>query len=344
MKRYELDKRLDELAEHGGSGTWHISLYIRPDKSVSSVQNRMRQEVSEAESIKSDDTRERVQTSLEKILSVLAEYSETPEHGLVVFTSPQDVYVLDGLPFDCPENRYHCGKEFILDPLKGSLRSEKTYGLIVVERGRASIAVLDGGRITSVNEKESHVMGKTKAGGQSQARFERERERQKHEFFLDVQESAYATFSPYELSGVVIGGTLDTAKEFAKNYTQHDWEILGTYSVDHGDKQGVEELVERAAERILEEDESDIRRTIQTFLRGVRDGSAEYGRESVLTKLERGAVDTLLLSTELSLDEIEQLSVKAEEYGGSVVMVEPCFEEAQMFENMSGGYGALIRW
>lgn len=344
MKDYELDAVLDSLRDERGGGTWFISLYIRPDKSLPSMQQRIVQEISEAESIKSDDTRDRVQSSLQKIRDTLSAYKQTPENGLVVFASPSDVHVLDDLPFECPENRYHCGKEFVLDPLDSSFGTDSSYGLIVVERGRASIGVLHGGRITSVLEKESGVMGKTRAGGQSAQRFARERERQLHEFFTDVQETAYATFKGYDLNGVVIGGTLSSAKQFASDYTNHEWDVLGTYSVDHGDETGLEELAKKAERAILSEDEAEDREIIEQFLTGLRDDSVAYGSDNVNTAIERGAVDTLILSSNLPVEEIRDLTERASEYGSSTTVVSPTFEDAQMFENVSDGYGAILRF
>jgi len=343
MEDYELNATIEELSSVNGGGTWHISVYIRPDKSVQSVQNKIIQEVSEAESIKSDDTRDRVQSSLNKIKDALAEYKHTPDNGLAVFASPNERWVLDDLPFECPANRYHCGKEFLLDELKGGFDTGGSFGLIVVERGRAAIAVLQSGRLTNVLEKESHVMGKQKAGGQSAKRFERERERQKHEFYLDVQETAYATFKPYDLDGVVIGGTLSSAKEFADGYVNHEWNIIGTYSVDHGDEQGLDELVTKAESELLEEEREDEREAVQNFLRGLRKGEAEYGREQVETAIERGRVETLLLSSKLDVSVISELSDDAENYGSNVIVVTPDYEDAQMFEQLSG-IGAILRW
>lgn len=344
MEEYELDAVISELEEVQGGGTWHVSLYIRPDKSLQSMSNRLGQEMSEAEAIKSDSTRDRVQSSLQKIRDALSNYRRTPENGLVVFASPKDVHILDDLPFECPDNRYHCGKEFLLEPLQSGFDTGGTYGLIVVERGRAAIGVLNSGRIEGVLEKESQVMGKTKAGGQSQARFERLRENQKHEFFKSVQESAYASWKPYTLDGVVIGGTLDTAKEFEGSYTNHDWRVLGTYSVDHGDKQGLEELVERARDRLLDEDRAEVREMVESFLHGLRDGSAAYGRDDVDEKLGRGRVDTVLISENVDVNEIRDWFEYAEQYGSEVALVPITFEQAEMFENMSGGYGAILRW
>jgi peptide chain release factor subunit 1 len=343
MERYELDAILDSLDEVRGGGTWHVTLLVRPDKSVRSMQNRIVQEVSEAESIKSDDTRDRVQSSLQKIRDALSEYKQTPENGLAIFASPNEAHVLDELPFECPENRYHCGKEYLTDPLESRLDTGGSFGCIVIERGRAAIGVLDGGRLTNVLEKESQVMGKQNAGGFSQARFERLREQQKHEFYKDVQETAYATFKVFDLDGVVIGGTLSSAKEFTSDYTNHEWDVLGTYSVDHGDEQGLEELVSVAESALLEQEQAEVRDTVSEFLSGLRDNGSEYGRESVETALERGKVDTLLLSSNLDVSDIRALSREAENYGSDVVVVEPSFEDAQMFEEL-GGIGATLRW
>lgn len=343
MEDYELGAIIDSLKEKRGGGTWHISVYIRPDKSLSSMQNRIVQEISEAESIKSDDTRDRVQSSLGKIKDALQSYKQTPDNGIILFASPQEVHVLDDLPFECPENRYHCGKEYLLEPLDAGFETGGSFGLIVVERGRAAIGVLDSGRLTNVLEKQSQVMGKQKAGGFSQKRFERLRQEQKENFYQDVQASADACFKSYELDGIVIGGTLSSAKEFADSYVNHDWEILGTYSVDHGDKQGLEELVEKAEAALLEEDRKDERRAVSNFLTAVREGEAEYGREQVVTMIEQGRVETLLLSSNCDVSDIRALSEQAQNFGSDVVVVSPDFEDAQMFEQLSG-IGAILRW
>jgi peptide chain release factor subunit 1 len=343
MQKYELDAILESLSTVRGSGTWHISLYIRPDKSLQSVQNRIVQEVSEAESIKSDDTRDRVQSALGKIKDALSEYKHTPENGVAIFASPNDIHVLDELPFECPENRYHCGKEFVLDPLYSSFDTGGTFGLIVVERGRAALGVLNSGRLESILEKESHVMGKTKAGGQSAQRFKRERERQKHEFYINVQVSAYATFKPYEIDGVAIGGTLSSANDFANNYTNHEWSVLGTYSVDHGDEQGLEELIKKAESEMLEEQVAEERAVVEEFFEKLRSDEAEYGREQVVSAIEQGRVQTLLLSNEIGVRDIQQLSEQAEQFGSDVIVVSTDFEQGEMFTNL-GGIGAILRW
>lgn len=340
MEEYELSSYLDVIKADSGRGTWYVTLLIRPDKSLSSMYNRIVQEISEAQSIKSDETRENVESSLKKIRDVLQRYDSTPENGLAIFANPDDIYILDDLPFDVPENRYHCDDEFLVEPL--NVNDGGTYGLVVVERGRAAIGVLTGGAITNVIEKESHVMGKQKAGGQSQKRFERLRENQKHEFYKDVQETAYASWKPYDLDGVVIGGTLTSAKDFADRYTNHNWNVLGTYSVDHGDSQGLSELVSAAQSDILTEEEADIRDDVESFLTAMRNDMAVYGEGETMKFLERGQLETVILSTEVN--NIREIQKTAESFDTAVTVVNPTFEEAKMFQRISSGYGGIRRW
>ena len=340
MEEYELNALLEEIESAGGSGTWHVSLYIRPDKSIQHEQNRIKQEQSEAESIKSDSTRDRVQSALQKMYDALQQYKTTPENGMVVFASPNEVHVLDNLPFEVSQNLYHCDSSFKVDILKGDFEVGGTYGLIVIERGEAAVGVLSRGRITDVTTKQSQVMGKTRAGGQSAQRFARIREKQKQQFYKKVASMARGLFT--DVDGVLLGGTLSSAKEF-EDYLWHDVNLLGTYSVEYANEQGLEQLVQKGSSQLESESEKESRAAVEEFLKGLRTGDSEYGREAVVQAIEQGAVKTLLLSTRLDIDDIKSLSESAEQMGGEVVVVEPSFENAHMFQEL-GGYGAILRY
>lgn len=343
MEQYELRQRLDEVEEISGGGTWHVSLYLRESKSIRQAINEMKQEIAEAESIKSDDTQDRVQTALTKIVNALSEYDSTPENGLVVFASPNEVYALDGFPFEVSQNLYHCDSEFVTEPLRGSLGGDGTYGLIVVERGAAAVGVLQSGRVCDVWEQTSRVMGKTQAGGQSQARFERLREEQKRNFYSTVQDMAVSTFGGYDLDGVLIGGTLSSAQEFVEGYVHHEWDVLGTYSVEYATEQGLEELVERAESAIQDSEEKEARRIVEEFFVALRDEQAAYGDE-LDRAIEYGAVDTLLCTHNVESDRIRDLVERVENKGGEAVVFDATFEKAVMFENMTDGTGAILRF
>lgn len=342
MKDHELQAVLDNLSDVSGGGTWHISVYIRPSKRTQQVRNEMAQEMAEAESIKSDDTQERVQSSLSNIRTAL-DGRDTPENGMAVFSSPNEVWVLDDLPFEVSQNLYHCGKSFVVDPLYDDYDTSGTYGLIVIERGESAVGVLRRGRVEDATVKESMVMGKTQAGGQSQTRFERLREEQKHEFFKETQQTASTTFQQYDMDGVVIGGTISSAKEFVEDYVPHDWNVIGTYSVEYASEQGLDELVSRASADISDEDEREARDTVEKFFNALRENEAAYG-DNLDIAIEYGAVDTLICTRDVGVDRINELAERVENQGGSVVVFDPSFEKGHMFDQMTGGVGAILRF
>jgi len=77
---------------------------------------------------------------------------------------------------------YHCNNEFYLEPLQEILAEKDIYGLAVIDRKEATIAILRGKRIDIVKHLTSGVPGKHKAGGQSQRRFDRLIDLAAHEF------------------------------------------------------------------------------------------------------------------------------------------------------------------
>jgi len=343
MEEYEVQQVLDELESTNGSGTWHITLLIRPDSNLNDMRGRIRQEVSEAQNIKSDDTQQRVESSLNKISSALSSYSQTPESGLAVFASPDDVTVLDALPESVPENLYHCGKEFVTDPIREQFSVSGVYGLIIIERGEASLGVLKNGRITESYNKQSGVMGKTRAGGQSAQRFARERERQKHEFFESIADTAQSMFEGHDIDGVALGGTTHTVGEF-EDYLWHNVNLIGKYPVEYANTEALEDLVEQALDQLEEAASADAIDAVSEFFKGLRDGMSEYGPEQVERALEMGAVNTLLLSTKLDSERIRELERLADQRGSEVVVFTPSFEEGERFQKLTDGVGATLRF
>lgn len=59
-----LERLAEEIRTVEGSGTELISLYVRPDKSLNSVRERISRERMQAQNIKSKETRYNVQTAL----------------------------------------------------------------------------------------------------------------------------------------------------------------------------------------------------------------------------------------------------------------------------------------
>ncbi len=314
---YEFKRKLEELERYKGRGTELITLYIPPGKNIADVANQLRSELSQAENIKSKQTRVHVKAGLEAILQRLKMFKKPPEHGMVIVSG---VVEIDGKekhiteiiipPEPVPLYKYHCDSKFYLDPLKEMLKDKKLYGLIVLDRREATIGLLRGKRIEVLAYTTSMVPGKHRQGGQSSVRFERLRQIAIHEFYKKVGEKASEAFLQYkdELLGILIGGPSPTKEEFYKGeYLHHELQrkVIGLFDVGYTDESGLYELVEKAEDALQELDLIREKKLMNRFLKEVvKDGLAAYGEEEVRRYLTLGAVDILLLSEDLRLERV----------------------------------------
>ena len=60
--------------------------------------------------------------------------------------------------------------------------------------------------------------------------------------------------------------------------------------------------------------------------------------------LERGAIDTLLLSKKLTKEEIFEYEKKAIEIGSTVILISDETEESDQFYSITKGVGAILRF
>ena len=314
---YEFKRKLEELEKYKGRGTELITLYIPPGKNIADVANQLRSELSQAENIKSKQTRTHVIAGLEAILQRLKMFKKPPEHGMVIVSGVVEIngkekHITEIIvpPEPVPLYKYHCDSKFYLDPLKEMLKDKKLYGLIVLDRREATIGLLRGKRIEVLAYTTSMVPGKHRQGGQSSVRFERLRQIAIHEFYKKVGEKASEAFLQYkdELLGILIGGPSPTKEEFYKGeYLHHELQkkVIGLFDVGYTDESGLYELVEKAEDALQELDLIREKKLMNRFLKEVvKDGLAAYGEEEVRRYLTLGAVDTLLLSEDLRLERV----------------------------------------
>jgi peptide chain release factor subunit 1 len=69
-----------------------------------------------------------------------------------------------------------------------------------------------------------------------------------------------------------------------------------------------------------------------------------YGEREVRKNLERGAVETLLLSEELEADFVHELVAQAELTGAAVEFISTESEEGTQLKRAFGGLAALLRY
>jgi len=173
-QKYELKKFIKKLNQYRRTHTELVSVYIPQGYDINKIVNHLFQEKGTATNIKSASTRNNVITALEKMIQHLRLFKKTPEHGLAVFSGNVaeregqqnfEVFSVEP-PIPLKTRIYRCDKAFVTDLLEDMLETKEIYGLIVVDRRDADIAILKGKTIIPVLKTHSHVPGKMKAGGQ----------------------------------------------------------------------------------------------------------------------------------------------------------------------------------
>ena len=311
---YEVKRTLEELSQKRGRGTELVTVYIPPDKQISDVVKHMREELSQSANIKSKQTKKNVQSAIEVIMQRMKLFPRPPEKGLVLFvgmipkggpgTEKMETYVFEP-PEPVQTYIYHCNSEFYLEPLQEILAEKDIYGLAVIDRKEATIAILRGKRIDIVKHLTSGVPGKHKAGGQSQRRFDRLIDLAAHEFKKRIGDHMNDAFlSMPDLKGVIVGGPGHTKEEFVEgDYLHHEikQKIITTVDTSYTGEFGIREVMDKSMDVLTEIDVMREKKLVQKFLHELVDenGLASYGEAEVRHNLAIGAVEVLLLSEDL---------------------------------------------
>lgn len=317
-QKYLFRKKINELKNIRGQHTELISLYIPPDRRISEVMAKLRDEYSQSSNIKSKQTRKNVLSAIESIMSRLKYFKEPPPNGMVFFVGmvgepPKMVAEIVEPPLPINIYLYRCDSQFYVEPLESMLEEKDVYGLLLIDRRECTIGFLVGSRIEMGAYLTSRVPGKHKKGGQSQRRFERLTEIAAHEWFEKAGKKASQLFLERKnLKGILVGGPGHTKREFVNgNYLDYrvKEKIVGFYDTGYTDEFGLRELVNSASKDLGELDIVKDRKIMQRFLNEIKkdSGLAIYGENEVREALKAGAVEVVMIS-----DSLEKYKVIAE--------------------------------
>lgn len=357
IQRFHLKKFVKELEKFKGRHTELVSVYVPSDYDLNLITNHIAQEQGTASNIKSKQTRENVIGALEKMLQHLRLFKRTPPNGLVVFSGnvaekegQTDIKVWSiEPPVPLKFRTYRCDKEFVLDPLREFMESKDVYGLVVLDRRDATVALLKGKTIIPLVSTHSHVPGKFKAGGQSAPRFARLREGAIKEHFKKIADYMKEKFLTQEsLKGIIIGGPGITVTDFlGYDYLTGELKrkVIGTKDLSYTGDFGLQELLERSEDLLASEEVSQEKKIVSQFLTYLakKPGIVSYGKEQVKKVLEMGVVETVLLSESLDEDEIEEFEKIAEKVGSEVRIISTETREGVQLRDL-GKVAAILRY
>ncbi|MFZ8856031.1 MAG: peptide chain release factor aRF-1 [Candidatus Nanopusillus sp.] len=356
VKELELQMLIEELSNYNGRATELISYYIPAGYDLAKVLDHLNYEYSTAQNIKDKNTRQHVMDALAKIINYLKGLKKLPDNGLVVFCGnisnrpgEVDIRLWAIEPPDKLNIRlYRCDSRFVLDPLKELILPKQIYGLIVLDRGEASIGVLKGNQLIVLENKQSWVPGKIRAGGQSSVRFQRLIEQDVHLWlkYLADEVRNYFEKDLDKLVGILVGGPGLLKEQFVNDeYLPYHikQKILAVYDTAYSNEHGLKELLERAKD-VLEKTEyvKEIELTKLFFEHlGKGTGLVVYGFDDVKRALEIGAVDMILISEDYK-DKIKELFELIEQTNAKVEIISKNHPEGEQFSNFK--IGAILRF
>ncbi|MBI2549133.1 peptide chain release factor aRF-1 [Candidatus Woesearchaeota archaeon] len=357
QQQYELKKFIKELEKHKGRHTEFVSVYVPEGYDMNKIMNHLAQEQGTASNIKSSATRKNVTDALERMIQHLRVVGRTPLHGLAVFSGnvteregQQDFRVWSiEPPIPLKTRIYRCDKEFQLDLLREMLEAKELYAMVVMDRREGDLAYLKGKSIIPVASTKSNVPGKTRAGGQSSARFMRLREDAAKEFYKKIGRMMTEEFFKKEnLKGILVGGPGPTKYDFVDgDFITNDLKkkIIAIKDLSYTGSFGLQELLERCEDVLAQEEVIEEKKLVGKFLLllATKPGMVVYGEQETMQHVQNGTVDTLLLSEELDEQLMEKFEEEAKKLGTVVKIISTETREGIQLRDI-GRIAAILRY
>jgi peptide chain release factor subunit 1 len=289
-------------------------MYIPAGASLNEIRQTLKEEYGTATNIKDKPTGKAVQDAISRVIAALPG-AEAKGNGISVFcgkvnTNKMELFVIEP-PEPISVKLYICDDHFHLDHLRDMLIEKDSYGIVVIDRSGADFAQLRGTNVKMIRHHDSYVPSKHGRGGQSQRRIERGIEILADEFFTKMAVETNNLFlEKYPVTGILIGGAAFAQERFAENKAlnyQIKEKILVTFNLGYTGHQGIRELLEKSADALADVRLIQEKKLVDKFLEhlGKDTGMITYGITQLQEALEAGAVETVLLSTEVDRIEVE---------------------------------------
>ena len=392
LTKVTLKKLVKQIAAIKGRHTELVTVYVPVGANLHDIVSTLRTEQSTAENIKSKPVRKNVVSALDKIIREIQMYKKTPPRGMAFFAgniseregaSDIQVWVIDEPPDEIKVKMYWCDQTFILEPLEDMIKEKQIYGIICLDRSEGDIALLRGKKLEPIVHFDSIVPGKTRAGGQSSARFSRVREGMLNDWLKKIGEAANKIFEEHgkEILGIIVSGSGPIKEMFLKEDYLHGKvkdKVIGMIDTGYTGDFGLQETIEKSESLLREEEVTKEKKLLQAFFTELQKphGRGVYGINEVIKRTENGAVDRIVVSEGCQLHVYELLNTQTEEkktifsttkpsepgfsimgdedafdfleklaenYGSTVVTVSTDTREGQQFAEL-GGIGAFLRY
>ena len=357
MPQLSLTDRLDILARLEPSSFPLLSLYLNTESDGRGRPNYnlfLRKELRHRLKLYPERSagRESLERDVDRIESYLANELKPSTRGVAVFASA-GADVFEALQLDVPfdRNRLVVADRPHLYPLARLDDEHPRYAALLVDTHVARIFVFSTGKTVRSEELQSPKTKHSKAGGWSQARFQRHAENVHLRHAKEVVERLDAIVAADAIDRVVLAGDEVIVPLLKAQLPERlasklvDVLRLDIRSPEHEVLAATLEALQRKDEQT---DDVVVQNLIGEYRRGSARGLAVVGAERVLAALRLGQVDTLVITAApeqvTGADEVaNDLVTLAEQTSASVRFIENRGETPALLADL-GGVGAWLRY
>lgn len=309
-KQHKLRKLIAWLSDKEAREKEFLSLYIPSQATIDAVVEDLKKQEDNC-NLTPKSGNAHLKEALKNVIKHIKTQKEAPKNGQVVFAgvfsadgSGNEVLNVEELSPPSPIGSYLCviDNHFVLEPLREMFRDQRVTGIISLDAKQANFSLLVGGNLQSIEDLTSGIPGKTGKGGQSQRRYERERDMEVTGWFHRIAEHATDHFlEEQKITTLLVGGPGETKNEFLKgellNYQIKKLllKVVDTQSVGAN---AALEMLDKSADLLMNMCGPEERSTMQRLLESInkQDGLAIFGLDPVLEGLKRGSVDVAILT------------------------------------------------
>mmetsp|Transcript_18476 Transcript_18476/g.51742 ORF Transcript_18476/g.51742 Transcript_18476/m.51742 type:complete len:438 (-) Transcript_18476:1457-2770(-) len=315
---WKIKRLIKGLEAARGNGTSMISLIMPPKDQVARVQKMLGDEFGTASNIKNRVNRQSVLGAITSAQQRLKLYNKVPPNGLVLYTGTvvtedgkEKKLNIDFEPFK-PINTslYLCDNKFHTEALNELLEADNKYGFIVMDGNGSLYGTLSGNTRDIIHKFSVDLPKKHGRGGQSALRFARLRLEKRHNYVRKVAEYATQFFISGDkpnVSGLVLAGSADFKNDLLQSdiFDQRlSAIVLTVVDVSYGGENGFSQAIELSADCLANVKFVQEKRLISKFFDEISQDTGKYvfGVKDTLLTLDMGAVETLIVWEDLSVN------------------------------------------
>jgi peptide subunit release factor 1 (eRF1) len=322
----KLKRLLDTLVSYEPDGTPFITLYINAESNENGRETYLtwvKNELSERSTEYQEESPEALAfaETVEKIQNFLEKESENSAEGIAVFAQVGGEFFATGqLDVAFPHNRFFLFDRPHIFPLVRALEQNPAYAVLWADTNKADIYLFGGERWldteinaeTQVEEIKNAVTARTKAGGWSQARYQRRMENLHSHHAKETAEALEKIMRERKIEHLVLCGDKTTIMPHLRPQLSKATEELIVDSLHMSQYNSEEEIYEATQEVMRNFNVANDIKTVERVI-GSTKAAAKLGTlgvDKTLAALSNGQVEELVISA--TFDGIEYSPKKVE--------------------------------